>query len=105
MTLYLSPDGAVVQPGGELGVTYTVINRWPQPEPFWIQTTVELPGGGTLGILGPDQYTLPADFTIQRYLVHDVPMNAPVGLYVYRTRIGMPPSTIYDETHFPFWVM
>ncbi|KPK68806.1 hypothetical protein AMJ82_07310 [candidate division TA06 bacterium SM23_40] len=105
MTLYLSPDGAVVVPGGLLGVTYTVINRWAQPETFWVQTEVQLPGGGTLNVIGPDRYTLPPDFTVQRYLTHNVPMGAPLGLYAYRSRIGVPPFMIYDEYHFPFWVV
>ncbi|KPK68233.1 hypothetical protein AMJ82_08705, partial [candidate division TA06 bacterium SM23_40] len=51
-------------------------------------------------IMGPDQYTLPAETTVQRHLTHTVPPAAPLGLYGYRSRIGVPPSTLYDEDSF-----
>lgn len=100
LTLYLTPDTTAVTPGGALGVTYTAINRWPQAEPFWVLTQATLPSGYTLDIMGPDAYTLPADFTVQRHLTHDVPVAAPLGPYTYRSRIGVPPSTLYDEDAF-----
>ena len=105
MTLYLTPDMTEVSPGEAFGVTYTVINRWTQPEPFWVLTEAVLPGGGSIGIMGPDQYTLPAETTVQRHLTHTVPPAAPLGLYGYRSRIGVPPSTLYDEDSFALTVV
>ncbi|KPJ60248.1 MAG: hypothetical protein AMJ46_08035 [Latescibacteria bacterium DG_63] len=105
MTFYLTPDVIEVTPGGELGVTYTLINRWAQPEPFWVHSEATLPSGDTLSVMGPDQYTLPADFTVQQHLDHSVPVGAPLGVYRYQSRIGVAPSTLYDEDSFEFKVV
>jgi len=105
LTLYLTPDVLELAPGGELGVTYTVINRWAQPEPFWVLTEAVLPNGDTLNVMGPDSYTLPADLTVQRHLTHRIPPGAAPGVYGYRSRIGVPPSTLYDKDSFEFWVV
>jgi len=104
ITLYVSPDTAEVAPGGQLGVTYTAINRWNQPEPFWVLSQVTLPGGNTGDVVGPYQYNMPANTTIQVNLVHDIPVNAPIGMYEYWSRIGLPPGTLYDEDSFKFLV-
>jgi hypothetical protein len=104
LTLYVTPDIAEVSPGGQLGVTYTVINRWEQPEPFWLLSQVTLPGGNTGNVVGPYQYNMAADTTIQVNLVHDIPVIAPTGLYDYRSLIGLPPGTLYDEDSFQFLV-
>jgi len=104
VTLYLTPDTTEVSPGGALGVTYTAINRWTEPEPFWVLTDAIMPNGNSRGIMGPDHYTLPAQATVQHHLYHDVPLAAPPGLYGYRSRIGVPPSTLYDEDTFEFVV-
>jgi hypothetical protein len=105
MTLYLTPDETEVSPGGVLGVTYTAINRWAQPETFWVLTEATLPNGNPRTVMGPDRYTLPANTTRQQHLTHNVPGVAPLGLYGYRSRIGVPPSTLYDEDSFAFWVV
>jgi hypothetical protein len=104
LTLYITPDTTEVAPGGELGVTYTAINRWGQDEPFWALSQVLLPGGGALNVLGPDQYTLPANYAAQVHITHPVPTAAPAGTYDYWSRIGLPPSTLYDEDRFTFRV-
>lgn len=100
LTLYLTPDEVEVAQGGQLGVIYTLINRMAQPEPFWILTEAILPNGNLLTVVGPDQFTLPAEFTAQVHLVHDVPPGAPVERYGYRSRIGVPPAMLYDEDSF-----
>jgi len=105
LTLYLTPDTTDVAPGGHLGVTYTAINRWTQPEPFWVLSQVLLPGGSWLSVLGPDQYTLPADYTAQVHITHPIPNNTPTGMYEYRSLIGIPPGTLYDRDSFRFWVI
>lgn len=105
MTLYLTPDTTEVSPGGVLGVTYTAINRWAQPEPFWVLTEAILPNGNPKTLMGPDQYGLPAETTVQRHLNHTVPGAAPVGLYGYQSKIGVPPATLYDEDSFEFAIV
>lgn len=104
MTLYLAPHATWVQQGGQLVVTYTVINRWAQAETFWVQTDVTLPNGNTLTVMGPTQYTLPPNSTVQQALTHNVPGGAPLGTYTYRSRIGVPPATLYDKDSFVFTV-
>jgi hypothetical protein len=105
MTLYLTPDTTEVAQGGQLGLTYTLINRWEQPEPFWLLTQAILPGGNPFNLIGPDQFTLPANTTIQQQFNHTVPPVAPLGRYEYWSRIGLPPSTLYDEDRFTFSVV
>jgi hypothetical protein len=104
LTVYVTPDRTEVAPGEQLGVTYTLINRWSQSEPFWGLTQVILPGGNPFNLIGPDLFTLPANSTIQQHFNHNVPSAAPLGQYDYRAQIGLPPSTLYDEDRFTFTV-
>lgn len=105
ITLYLTPDQQWVKQGEQLGVTYTTINRWDQPESFWALSQVILPGGSAMDVLGPAQFTLPADYTAQVYVTHNVPMVAPAGEYEYWSRIGVLPPELYDEDSFKFYVI
>ncbi|KPJ53368.1 hypothetical protein AMJ39_05030 [candidate division TA06 bacterium DG_24] len=105
LTLYLTPDQPEVSPGGILGVTYTAINRWAQSEPFWVLTEATLPNGNPRNVLGPIPYMLPANTTVQQHIGHNVPLAAPAAMYGYRSRIGVPPSTLYDEDSFAFRVV
>jgi len=104
LTLYITPDTTEVVRDAQLGVTYTVINRWFQPEPFWMLSEVIRPRGDTLGVFGPVPYTVPSDTTIQRHYSFDVPDAAPLGEYEYWSGIGIAPATLYDEDHFTFTV-
>ena len=104
LTLYLTPDVTEMLPGDELGVTYTAINRWDSSEAFWLLSQVLLSGGSWLNILGPDQYTLPANYTAQVHFTHPVPNITPIGMYEYRSLIGVPPGTLYDGDSFKFQV-
>lgn len=105
LTLYLTPDTTEVSSGQQLGVTYTVINRWGQAEPFRGLTQAILPDGTPFNIIGPANFSIPANFTVQRHIDQYVPINAPLGRYEYWTRIGLPPSTLYDEDRFTFTVV
>jgi parallel beta-helix repeat protein len=100
LTLYLTPDTTEVARGGRLGVTYTLINRWSKSEPFWGLTRVILPSGGQFNLIGPNQFTLPANSTIQQHFYHDIPVTVPLGGYEYLSQIGFPPSMLYDEDRF-----
>lgn len=102
MTLYMTPDTIMVTAGGELGITYTAINRWMQPEMVWFLANVTLPGGASLNVIGPRRFTIPADFTAQVHVSHPIPSIAPSGVYVYESMIGIPPSDLYDMDSFEF---
>lgn len=105
LTLYLTPDTTDVEQGSQLGVTYTAINRWAQPEVTWLLTQVILPDGYTANVLGPNMYTMPAENTVQVNLVHNVPLFAPAGAYQYWSVMGLPPTTLYDYDCFMFEVI
>jgi parallel beta-helix repeat protein len=105
LTLYVTPDKFWTEPGGEFGVTYTVINRWESPESCRLLSQVLLPGGGLLDIMELDQYTVPDETTIQAHIVHDVPMATPTGMYEYISGIGPPLSSDYDGDSFKFLVI
>jgi hypothetical protein len=100
LTLYLTPDTTRVNGGDELGVTYTCINRWTQSESFWLLTKVTLPGGASVDIIGPRQFTIPADHTAQVHLSHHVPPAVPPVRFIYESIIGVPPSSLYDTDSF-----
>jgi hypothetical protein len=102
LTLYVTPDRLRTRAGLPLDVTYTAINRWNQPEPFWFLSQVLTPGGFAFDVLGPEQFTLQINNTAQVHMTHAVPKTTPAGVYEFRSRIGMPPSTLYDEDSFEF---
>jgi hypothetical protein len=104
LTLYLTPDKMWAQPGEVLGVTYTAINRWEQPEPFLCLSQVLLSNGGRVNVLGPREYVLPAHYAAQVHLVHDIPNVAPGGEHEYRSFIGIP-GELYDSDRFSFWIL
>jgi hypothetical protein len=100
ITLYLNSYTTRVWRGEQFEVTYTVINRWERPENFWVLTQAFFPGSDTLNVLGPVEYTMPADTTLQVQMSHDIIYQAPLKSYTYLSRIGLPPSTLYDEDSF-----
>ena len=105
LNLYVTPDTTEVSPGDQLGVTYTAINRWDSPEACWLLSQVRRSGGSWLNLIGPDPYTLPANYTAQVHITHPVPNITPAGVYEYWSLIGMPPGTLYDEDSFKFTVI
>lgn len=100
LTLYMTPDTVGVERGGELGVTYTFINRWEWAQPLWGLSQATLPGGGVIDVLGPEQDTLPAHHTARVRINHHIPPDAPLGRYGYWAGIGLPPAILFDEDDF-----
>jgi nitrous oxidase accessory protein NosD len=105
MTVYLTPDATEIEPGGVLGVTFTAINRWPQPASFWLRAEVILPNMHFWKLLGPAHYLMPGRTAVQRHFNYNMPLAAPPGTYLYRTKMGVPPSILFDEDSFEFWVV
>jgi len=104
LTLYMAPDTTEVTPGGQMGVTYTVINRWPQYKTFSALTQVTLPDGEILTVLGPEEYTICPGYTAQIHLPYSIPPCSYIGMYKYEAFIGLPSSTLYDRDSFKFTV-
>lgn len=105
LTLYLTPDTTEVEQDSQLGVTYTLINRWNQKEPFWILTQAILPEEELWNVFGPDRYSICARYTVQFLIAHDIPSCANIGKYEYRSVIGLLPSILYDIDKFIFKVV
>jgi hypothetical protein len=102
ITLYMTPDTTWVERGSQLGITYTVINRWEQEESFSIETEVILPNGISRGPFEPIQFSLPGETMEQFYRLHDIPDTAPLGSYEYWLRSLFPINTVPGEDHFTF---
>jgi hypothetical protein len=104
LTVYMTPETREAPPGSQVGVTYTLINRWPQKEPFEILGIATNSAGKIYNILGPEAHTICATYTVQEMLFHDVAPCAH-GIYEYQCTIGLPPSTVYDRDSFRIWIV
>ncbi|MFQ6105182.1 MAG: DUF1565 domain-containing protein [Candidatus Glassbacteria bacterium] len=104
LTLYITPDITEVAPGGQLGVTYTAINRWGWSQPFWALSIATLSGSTPDIIMGPNRYILPANYTAQVHTTYDIPSDATMGVYNYWSGVGLPPGIVFDEDSFTFTV-
>jgi hypothetical protein len=108
LTIYLTPDTTVIGRPGELGVMYTLINIEPEPGTFYLRTDVILPNGKPYPgnpVIGPQKVIVGGEKTRQRYIVHPIPGSAPLGSYIYWSRIGLPPDQLIDEDSFAFEVV
>ncbi len=105
LTLYLTPDTILVNRGGRLGVTYTLINRWNDPIQFDIETEVLLPVGTPYNLIDRDNINIPGNFTTQVPVFHNVPMFAPLGAYTYQSRTLLLADTISGEDRFLFEIV
>jgi len=105
LTLYLSPDLPAVPQGGELDVTYTLINRWGVPGTFSISTKLFFPNGSDITLFGPEELTLPGGHTAQVRVPHDVPPALPAGYYRYWSGLEGQPSFLLDQDSFQFRVI
>ncbi len=104
LTIYLTPHPVSVSQGAELRVTYTSINRNPVSETFWLNSKIYLPNGAGFDILGPLQFTQPANTTVQNDVIHIIPSVSPPINYRYWTGIGNAASQWYDIDDFYFCV-
>jgi parallel beta-helix repeat protein len=104
LTVYLTPDTALVFPGDELGITYTLINRWPEPVVFWLRSVIHQPSGGSRVVVGPERRELDPETSDQYYILHAVPQKAPQGYYEYECVLDIPPDILFGQDSFRFYV-
>jgi parallel beta-helix repeat protein len=104
LTLYLTPHETRIPLGGELPVTYTIINRWQAPLTCVFLTQIVLPGGASIDLMGPFPYAVPAGYTAQFPLVHNVHRLMPPLVYVYRSEASSSTRVLYGEDSFAFEV-
>ncbi len=106
LQIALTPFGCpIVIPsqGGRFGYDVQVSNNAAIPETADVWISATLPGGSQTGpLVGPVRLTLPAQITVARTRIQDVPGNAPVGIYCYRACIGTYPEIIADSDSFYF---
>jgi hypothetical protein len=102
--LYLTPDSISVPRGGQLGVTYTVCNRWPEAITFDVETDVRLPDGSLFPIFRGGPYDVDPERTVRARIEHVVPPSAPTGVYEYRSKTIFPHDAIAGEDMFRFVV-
>ena len=109
VSLSLLPDAPTVPQGGVLGVQATATNYTNEDQSFIFTSNVTLPNGSINPfppdlLFGPQWVTLAAYETKTRYISHDIPASAPVGVYNYNGFIGKAPWNVWNESHFDFTV-
>jgi len=105
----LNPIGSTVIPpgGGVLNYNIAGTNTSASPQIIDVWVDVTLPNGATFGpVLGPlMNFSLPANFSINRDRTLTVSAASPAGNYMLNAYLGdyTPPSnTIFSEDHMPF---
>ncbi len=105
ITLYLTPSATTLPQEGSLEITYTVINRWPYSMDILLESGVICPGGFELGVHEPIQVTIPAGFTAQSHMIHEIPETAVLGQYDYWSTVGILRHPYSDQDRFTFTVV
>jgi len=104
LTLYLTPDMVTVPQGSKLGVTYTLINRWDDPQTCLISTKLYFPNGMDITLIGPEELSIPGQRTEQVRIIHSIPTNSPTCAYQYWSSLEAQPPALLDEDFFYFRV-
>jgi hypothetical protein len=93
----LIPDDTSVQRGDTTGFVVRISNMSESSQTFQVWSELTMPDGypypGNPHI-GPQQRTLPAGRTVQTHIDVVVPMNAPLGRYIYAGLAGTYPDDI-----------
>jgi len=106
VTVTLTPAGSTqVPPGGSFNFNGVLHNPATVAQTFDAWNMVRLPNQSWYGpVLGPLVLTLPAQATVARLRIQNVPAVAPPGVYWYEGRVGDYPGTITDTSGFAFTV-
>ncbi|KPJ53903.1 hypothetical protein AMJ39_02620 [candidate division TA06 bacterium DG_24] len=103
----IAPDTTVVPRGGTLGFLVSLANNTDAAQAFYGQTEAYLPNGQPYAgnpLIGPLPVALQPLQVRTVHFSHSIPLNAPLGTYHYRVKIGTPPNTLIDEEEFAFTV-
>ncbi len=95
------PAGAtiIVPQGSSVTVAYTIKNNTPSPEVGDLWFTIVMNGETVAQNLIRSGLLMPGTM-LSNSFVQNVPVNAPVGTYTYRVRLGSFPDGIQDEVVF-----
>jgi hypothetical protein len=105
--LAMLPDTVFVPRGGELGITFAIYNNTDTLQSFFGRAEVFLPNGEPYPgnpVLGPERIVLEGGKKVRKHITHPVPGNAPLGDYIYLTKIGLKSADLIDEESFVFTV-
>ncbi len=108
VSVYLTPDEAMVPRGGKLGFDILVRNNTGINQTFQAWTDVILPNGKSYKgnpVLGPKTVPLQPRKWVIRHITQQVPGNAPLGDYVYMGKVGTWPDSLIDQDQFEFTVV
>jgi hypothetical protein len=107
VSVYLTPDEAMVPRGGKLGLDILVRNNTGSSQTFQAWTGVILPNGKPYKgnpVLGPKMVPLQPRKWVIRHISQQVPGNAPLGDYIYMGSVGTWPDSLIDQDAFTFVV-
>lgn len=99
----INPPITIPASGGSFDFIIQLDNVSASPATFEAWIMVQLPNSQWFGpVLGPVSLMLPAGASIDRQRIQNVPANAPLGIYVYESRVGTYPNDIWDADSFTF---
>jgi len=105
VTIHLRPDQESVPQGGVLSFDFRITNWETSSKSFYAISTAEAPQGRTATMIGPLSLTLSGNDHIKSSLQHEIPADAPLGIYTYTGTIATwPPLEIMDTEIFTFEV-
>jgi hypothetical protein len=105
--LDIVPDAVTVERGDTLRFSVTLTNHALSSQSLWGLGEVTLPNGNPYSgnpIDGPVFVTLDPGETKQLQRSHRVPIDAPLGLYTYTGKLGLPPDSLVAQDAFSFVV-
>ncbi len=110
VSLTLAPDVSPVPRGGVLGLHATATNNTGKFRTFLFATNLILPNGEIYPpvpepLYGPEKVTLAPGANVTEYITHDVPVDAPLGEYIYNGYVGKGLWAIWNEDHFEFAII
>jgi hypothetical protein len=106
VTITLTPDQlpiVIPRSGGSFGFTGYLKNNTSQRLRIQVWTDITLPSSSHYGpVFGPTYVTVPPNRTVSQHMTVTIPGYAPAGNYSYNGYWGTYPSTIKDQSTFPF---
>lgn len=88
VTLAAAPDTTQVHPGDNLGYTLTFTNNTDKDQDFEGTLDEIGPDSTRTTLWGPIPFHVPAHDTINMHFSEPIPVNAPLGSYSFKIKIG-----------------
>lgn len=95
VTANLAPDASSYPRGGTLGFDVEVTNWIAANRYVYMLLDIEMPAGNYYPVQTTPLNLTPSEFRIIRKDL-PIPMSAPIGSYMLRVRLGMPPADLWN---------